>query len=85
MASELIEPIALLPCPYCGAQAELSCDKTTNKNGHVWCTNDLCGVDIYGWTKEETVARWNTRVSPEFICDRCSLRQDSKPKIEPQF
>ena len=39
------------------------------------------------WRKHcrDVITRWNDRVSPEFICDRCSLRQDAKPKVEPQF
>lgn len=55
----------LLPCPFCGSSAELSSDRHTKKDGHAWCPNDECGVDIYGWTEADVVARWNKRAGKQ--------------------
>ena len=57
----------LLPCPFCGGEAEYSDDGTI---GYVFCQHCLARTDEhYSWRnenwKEEAEREWNTRVDGE--------------------
>lgn len=54
----------LLPCPFCGAQAQIECwhgGPETKKM--VSCSNDWCpvGPKTTGDTPREAISNWNTR------------------------
>jgi len=91
-AADPLHGVVLLPCPFCGGNArieegfDIDCESTT---ATIYCTGceAMFGPEYPDDIGDvvEFMGRWNNRVSPEFICNRCSLRQDAKPKVEPQF
>lgn len=54
---------ALLPCPFCGCEAEQPSEKERHHNDGWWdicCSN--CSVKIEGnWSQEAAIAEWNKR------------------------
>ena len=54
--------IKLLPCPFCGSEAEILV-------GTIWCTNEDCGTEMYlpFLSEEELAKQWNTRKPMERI------------------
>jgi len=64
--------VELLPCPFCGSQAYVSEDQSSDYDvhwtWHVDCTG--CGATIdFKSTKEQAVNAWNSRVNEPFSCD----------------
>lgn len=62
----------LLPCPFCGGEAELhpTYDIDTNEvdGWFVWCNNDTCECKPetnQHFTEAEAIAAWNTRAAYE--------------------
>lgn len=51
----------LLPCPFCGSDAEVGWNKVYHDDGHAWCTNERCGCDMYAETAAKVVEMWNRR------------------------
>ncbi|MCP4493269.1 MAG: hypothetical protein GY820_39095 [Gammaproteobacteria bacterium] len=54
----------LLPCPFCGGEAELSCDE----NDHYVCCKDCCSMgEQYYWKDKDhdkrAIKAWNTRTT----------------------
>lgn len=85
-----VHDVVLLPCPFCGS----SDIEPPNRHSVVFRLkhNPNCFIGVKDWKSEswftpgsDEFERWNSRVSPEFICDRCSFRQDAKPNVDPQF
>ena len=73
--------IKLLPCPFCGGEARVrDCtreEQTTIVNGqmHKMCgCKDYC-VEMFGYTEEEAIKKWNTRKPMERIIER--LKENS--------
>lgn len=58
--------IKLLPCPFCGAAAELN---RASGESTVKCTYDDCGAKLDGCSsmEVETIAVWNTRLKTNGI------------------
>lgn len=54
----------LLPCPFCGADADIEMDEL-----HGWeiaCLWPDCGARVYDFTdKKEAITKWNTRYKEE--------------------
>jgi hypothetical protein len=79
--------IVLLPCPFCGESAVKLKHNDIYRIRHL----DTCwfsGKDFSqraSLIEPDEVDEWNNRVRGEFICDQCSLRQDARPKVDPQF
>ena len=68
--------IKLLPCPFCGGEARVrDCtreEQITIVNGqmHKMCgCKDYC-VEMFGYTEEEAIKKWNTRKPMERIIER---------------
>ena len=57
--------IKLLPCPFCGGEAEIGAST-------IWCTNEYCGSELYHplLSREELIKQWNTRKPMERIIER---------------
>lgn len=57
--------IKLLPCPFCGGEAEIGVST-------IWCKNEECGVEmsICFLSQEELAKQWNTRKPMERIIER---------------
>lgn len=78
----------LLPCPFCGVEA-----KKMLHNEDMWKFLHLESCYFHKTdhfhrphiVDLETVDTWNTRTSPELICDRCQIRQDARPTKEVDF
>lgn len=51
-------PDALLPCPFCGGEAEA---RTGEATGWVSCTTPNCDAHQMHYTIEAAVEAWNTR------------------------
>jgi len=83
-----MDDVKVALCPFCGANAK----KLRHSEGlwRVW-HEDSCyfkQVDFgrsFHILDAETVVSWNARVTPELVCDRCSIRQDAKPTTEAGF
>ena len=64
------EPVDLLPCPFCGGEAELHENTSGQAQGFVPVFNPGCKAcdvrspDWYG-TEAEAIAVWNTRTAAE--------------------
>ena len=63
----------LLPCPFCGGEAEIhpTYDMDTNEiDGYfVWCDNDKCECKPETrehFTEAEAISAWNTRYDTEY-------------------
>jgi hypothetical protein len=75
------------PCPFCGIEGLTGPDGAFyfNHFPSCWLASQsgvaLNCVSMSGGELEQ----WNRRASPEFICERCLLRQDAKPAVEPEF
>lgn len=57
-----------------------------------WNSNPTLEPGLPQWLEQLVLRALETtsdpsgdQFTPEFICDRCSLRQNSKPKIDPPF
>ena len=80
--------LSLLPCPFCGAEAE-----KMRHEEDMWRFLHLETCYFHETdhfhrphiVDSETVNTWNARTSPEMICDRCSIRQDANPATEVEF
>lgn len=59
----------LLPCPFCGSEAEQAANTLDDTDGHAWCTNYECGCDMYADTRARVVEMWNRRT-----CDGKQIR-----------
>lgn len=57
--------IKLLPCPFCGGEAEILGDKTH----WIYCPN-CCSETKSFKTKKEAIERWNTRKPMERIIEK---------------
>lgn len=57
--------IRLLPCPFCGGEAEIGVSA-------IWCTNEVCGAELYHplLSREDLIKQWNTRKPMERIIER---------------
>ena len=52
----------LLPCPFCGGEAEVIDLGNPNDDSYVHCTNRKCEVQqIARYTDAEAITAWNTR------------------------
>lgn len=57
----------LLPCPFCGEDAEIGWYKDGDKDKfYVGCSNDKCGCEITGaepfYDLEKAISVWNKRM-----------------------
>ena len=87
-----VHAFVLLPCPFCGGTAVIS---ESDDGLPRWLFCEVCECDgppidhQFKGSRDEAlqyiVSRWNYRVSQEFICTRCYLRQDATPKTPPSF
>ena len=60
--STRLAPVSLLACPFCGCtDIQVSADKRTGLNGHVWCDGDECEAGMYGEDRQQAIERWNRR------------------------
>jgi hypothetical protein len=79
--------LKVAPCPFCGVEAQkLQHSEGLWKFSHVESCY-FAQVDFgrsFHILDVDQVASWNARVAPEFICDRCYLRQDAKPAVKDQ-
>ena len=79
--------LKLRPCPFCGGNARPYFQLDDLDDWVVMC--DKCGVrscpEGTRYDRELAIADWNSRVTPELICDRCHMRQDAKPTTEVGF
>ena len=79
--------LELRPCPFCGGSARLYFQLDDLGDWVVTC--DGCGArscpEGIRYDRELAIADWNARVTPELVCDRCSIRQDAKPTKEAGF
>lgn len=61
LGDKKLKPI-LLPCPFCGGEAQLLLDESSDYRSHwewyICCTN---GCPMYFKTEEEAITAWNTR------------------------
>jgi len=65
--------VVLKPCPFCGNPVDAedgdvlhTTPSFIDPNERIWVLNcpvsaDGCGVQVYGDTKQEVIARWNSR------------------------
>ena len=62
----------LLPCPFCGGEAELMRFPKCDRKYVVICENKQCMASVgnYSYTKEEAIKAWNTRKPMERIVER---------------
>ena len=60
----------LLPCPFCGGEANVIDHHNDDGSVSVGCNNDTClGFSGLGWlykTEAEAIAAWNSRAAMEF-------------------
>jgi hypothetical protein len=66
--------VPLLPCPFCGQipdRDDPDCvypvtrpDTYGNQVYRAGCVESAggCGAEVTGWTKDEAIQRWNTRI-----------------------
>ena len=82
----------LLPCPFCGGEAELhaSYDMDTNEvdGWFAWCNNEQCEckpeTNEY-FTEAEAIAAWNTRAETPIVrCRDCKHWQPWMKGAEPE-
>lgn len=52
---------SLLDCPFCGSEAMAGANRMDMSDGHAWCTNDMCGCDMYAETLARVCEMWNRR------------------------
>lgn len=52
--------VTLLPCPFCGGEAELYSTVPTH-GGFWWCVCRDCGASTSFGSEAEAIATWNTR------------------------
>ena len=56
----------LSSCPFCGNEdIEISADKITENNPHIWCSKEDCGEEMFGEKgnkKIDLIKKWNRRV-----------------------
>jgi Lar family restriction alleviation protein len=58
--------VELLPCPFCGGEAELNDLGDPQDDSFVSCTRPKCEVQqIARFTPEAAIAAWNTRPTPD--------------------
>ena len=64
------EPTELLPCPFCGGEANVIDHHNDDGSVSVGCNNDTClGFSGLGWlykTEAEAIEAWNTRTPVEY-------------------
>lgn len=73
--------VKVAPCPFCGVEAQ-----ELKQSGGLWRFSHVKSCYFaqsdsgrsFHILDANQVKSWNARVSPEFICDRCFLRQDAK-------
>ena len=59
----------LLPCPFCGSEAELN--GPSSSGSWVECTNSDCGAaGGYDFVWTSAIKKWNTRATPPYY-DAC--------------
>jgi len=66
----MTDEVQLKPCPFCGGEAEITTWHSLGKDGHMvdckaaafvgGCVSDAM-VQIFGETRQKTIAAWNTR------------------------
>lgn len=75
----------LLPCPFCGGEANVIDHHNDDGSVSVGCNNDTClGFSGLGWlykTEAEAIAAWNTRAAYE-IDDYFYLPKPKEPIAE---
>lgn len=65
----------LKPCPFCGGEAEIVEDSLFGEDYYAGRCRSCAATSIFEFTKEEAVAAWNRRYTPE--------QKDFKPLILP--
>lgn len=74
--------VKLLPCPFCGGEAEIDSDKIGKGKSlyYAYCKN-YC-ITQYGYysSKESAITAWNTRKPMERILERLETESDLAEK-----
>ena len=52
----------LLPCPFCGAEANVSECQGRDDRFYIWC--DGCCCTVMYKSKQDAINAWNTRAEP---------------------
>ena len=71
--------IKLLPCPFCGGEAELL-KGLCELDNYVMCLKCRCKTKLYN-TKEAAIKAWNTRKPMERILERLEEGQEECYKL----
>jgi Lar family restriction alleviation protein len=58
--------LSLLPCPFCGGQANTG---EVDGEPSVWCS--MCGATLRTYSETGAVDLWNTRVALDSAADAC--------------
>ena len=75
--------IKLLPCPFCGGNAEIEQEGTGRQSCIVRCTN--CGCSLESSESFNSGSSWNTRVLLQKTIKSSSPKKSKKPKTSKQM